>query len=50
MNPPSLTSSSTFEDPENFMKELKKIFDVMHVIGVEIVELDAYQINNVSRT
>ena len=32
------------------MKELKKIFDVMPVIGVERVELVAYQLNNVART
>ncbi|KAH0637918.1 hypothetical protein KY289_037833 [Solanum tuberosum] len=31
MNPPSFMGSSTTEDPENFIEELKKIFDVMHV-------------------
>ncbi|WMV28524.1 hypothetical protein MTR67_021909 [Solanum verrucosum] len=35
MNPPSFTGSSTTEDPENFIEELKKIFDVMHVSDTE---------------
>ena len=43
MNPPSFTSSNTTEDPKKFVKELKKVFDVMHVVGGERVELDAYQ-------
>ena len=37
MNPPSFSSSSTIEDPENFMGELKKVFDVMHVVDTERV-------------
>ena len=32
MNPPSFTRSSTTEDPENFVDDLKKMFDVMHVV------------------
>ena len=39
MNPPSFTGSSTSEDPENFVGELKKVFDVMHVADTERVEL-----------
>ncbi|KAK4727416.1 hypothetical protein R3W88_032333 [Solanum pinnatisectum] len=35
MNPLSFTGSSTTEDPENFMQELKKVFDVMHVADTE---------------
>nr|AAV31171.1 Putative polyprotein, identical [Solanum tuberosum] len=35
MNPPSFMGSSTTEDPENFIDELKKIFDVMHVADTE---------------
>ncbi|KAH0755813.1 hypothetical protein KY290_026083 [Solanum tuberosum] len=50
MNPPSFTGSSTIEDPENFIEELKKVFDVMHVADIERVELAAYQMKNVSRT
>ena len=49
MNPPSFTGSSNTENPENFMEELKKVFDVMHVIDAERVELAAYQLKNVSR-
>lgn len=30
MNPPYLTGSSTTEDPEKFMEDLKKVFDIMH--------------------
>ena len=50
MNPPSFSSSSTIEDPKNFMGELKKVFDVMLVVDAERVELTAYQLKNVSRT
>ncbi|KAK4708837.1 hypothetical protein R3W88_029762 [Solanum pinnatisectum] len=50
MNPPSFTGSSTVEDPENFIEELKKVFEVMHVADTERVELDTYQLKNVART
>ncbi|KAK4721591.1 hypothetical protein R3W88_011824 [Solanum pinnatisectum] len=50
MNPQSFTSSSTAENPENFIEELKKVFDVMHVIDTVRVKLAAYQMKNVSRT
>ena len=50
MNPSSFSSSRNTEDPENFVEELKKVFDVMHVIGVERVELVSYQLKNVART
>ena len=46
----SFTGSSTVEDAENFMEELKKVFDMMDVIGVERVELVVYQLKNVART
>ena len=32
------------------MEELKKVFNVMCIIGVEIVELVAYQLKSVART
>ena len=32
------------------MEELNKVFDVMHVVGSERVELVAYQLKSVSRT
>ncbi|XP_049375688.1 uncharacterized protein LOC125840757 [Solanum verrucosum] len=40
MNPPSFTGSSTFEDPKNFIEELQKIFDVMHVADTERMVTD----------
>ena len=42
MNPPSFTRSSTTEDLENFMEELKKVFKVMNVVNSERVELATY--------
>ncbi|KAG5576254.1 hypothetical protein H5410_056388 [Solanum commersonii] len=50
MNPSSFTVSNTSEDLENFIKELKKVFDVMHVDDTERVELAAYQLKNFART
>ena len=50
MNLPSFTGSSTTKDPENFVGYLKKVFDVMHVIGIDIYELAAYQLKSVART
>ena len=50
MNPPSITKSCTTEDPKNFIDELKKVFEVMHVVGTERVDLDAYLLKNVART
>nr|AAT39945.1 Putative polyprotein, identical [Solanum demissum] len=49
MNPPSFTGSSVTEDPENFIEELKRVFDVMHVAESERVELAAYQLKGVAR-
>ncbi|XP_015054851.1 uncharacterized protein LOC107001235 [Solanum pennellii] len=50
VNPPSITRSSPTEDPENFVEELKKVFEVMHMVDVERVELAAYQLMGVART
>ena len=44
MNPTSFTGSSTTEDSKNFVEELKKVLDVMHVVGDERVELALYQL------
>ncbi|WMV32789.1 hypothetical protein MTR67_026174 [Solanum verrucosum] len=49
MNPPSFTGSSTTEDPENFIEELQKVFDFMHIVDTERVELVAYQMKGVPR-
>ncbi|WMV34371.1 hypothetical protein MTR67_027756 [Solanum verrucosum] len=50
MNPPNFMGSSTTEDPENFIEELRKIFDVMHVVDTEQVKLAAYQLKYVTKT
>ena len=39
MNTPSFISFSTTEDPENIVEEMKKIFDVMYVVGIQRVKL-----------
>ena len=49
MNPPSFSGSSISENTENFIEELKRIFDVMHVAESERVELAAYQLKGVAR-
>ena len=50
INPPSLNGSSIIEDLDNFVEELKKVFDVMHVVDAKRVELNAFQLKNVART
>ncbi|WMV36755.1 hypothetical protein MTR67_030140 [Solanum verrucosum] len=50
MNPPSFTGSRTAVDPENFIEEMKKVFDVMHVTDTVRVELVAYQLKIVAMT
>ena len=50
MNSPSFTHLSTTENPENFVEELKKVFNVMHVIDVVRLELAAYKLKNVTTT
>ena len=42
MNAPSFIGLSTIEDMENFVEELKKVFNVMHVVDADKVELAAY--------
>ena len=39
MDPPSYNGLSTTQDPKNFVEALKKVFNVMHVIDAERVEL-----------
>ena len=50
MNPPSFHGSSTIEDPKNSVEETRKVFEVMHVVDIERVELVAYKLKNVART
>ncbi|XP_049352692.1 uncharacterized protein LOC125817186 [Solanum verrucosum] len=42
--------SSTTEDLESFVEELKTVFEVMHIADIGRVELAAYQLKNVSRS
>ena len=39
-----------YEDPESFIEEQEKVFEVIHVANPDRVELDAYQLKNVVRT
>ena len=50
MNPPSFTDSSITDYLENFTEELKKMFEVMHFVDAERLELVAYQLKGISRT
>ena len=50
MNLPSFNGLNTTKDSENFIEELKKVYEVMLVVDVERVELAAYQLNGVART
>ncbi|KAK4737501.1 hypothetical protein R3W88_001198 [Solanum pinnatisectum] len=49
MNPPDFTGSSVTEDPENFMEEIQKVFEIMHIANAKRVELAGYQLKGVSR-
>ncbi|KAH0692437.1 hypothetical protein KY285_019534 [Solanum tuberosum] len=48
MNPPEFLGSQTGEDPQNFLDEIKKIFEVMQVTGNDRVELASYQPKDVA--
>ena len=50
MSPLSFTASITTEDPESFIKELQKLFDVIHIVDTEGVELVAYKLMNIVKT
>lgn len=49
MTPPSFTGSSTTEDLEYFLEELRKMFELMHMVGVDRVEFVVYQLKSVAR-
>ena len=42
MNPPEFLGLQTNEDPQNFLDEIKKIFEVMQVTRNNRVELELY--------
>ena len=48
MNPPDFLGSQTNEDPQNFLDEIKKIFEVMQVTGNDQVKLATYQLKDVA--
>ena len=37
----------TNENPQNFLDEIKKVFEVMQVTGNDLVELTSYQLKDV---
>ncbi|XP_015068749.1 uncharacterized protein LOC107013324 [Solanum pennellii] len=41
--------SSVTEDPNNFVDELRKVFEIMHIADTERVELIAYQMKGAAR-
>lgn len=47
INPPCFSGSSNIGNPSNFVEKLKNVFNVMHVINIERVDLEAYQIKDV---
>ena len=42
INPLDFIGSSVSEDPENYVEEMQKMFEVMHVADMECVELVAF--------
>ncbi|XP_069143323.1 uncharacterized protein [Solanum lycopersicum] len=49
MNPQSFTGSSTIEDPYNITEKMRKVYEVMHIAGIEIAELASYQLKGLDR-
>ena len=50
MNPPSFTGSSTIEELEYFVVKLKNVFEIIHVIDVERVDVDTHQLQSAAKT
>ena len=48
MNTPEFLGSQANEEPQNLLDEIKKIFEVIQVIGNDRVELASYQFKNVA--
>ncbi|XP_070025080.1 uncharacterized protein [Nicotiana sylvestris] len=48
MKPPVFTRSKKDEDPQNFIDEVQKIFQVMHATDTKAAELAAYQLKDVA--
>ena len=50
MNPPRFSDSRTTEKLKNIMENLKNVFEVMHMVDGEKVELVSYELKNMPRT
>ncbi|KAH0657850.1 hypothetical protein KY289_026598 [Solanum tuberosum] len=48
MNPPGFLGLQIGEDPQSFIDEVKKVFEVMQVTGNDRVELASYQLKDVA--
>ena len=48
MNPYEFLGSQTSQDPQNFLDEIKKIFEMMQATRNDRVELTLYQLKYVS--
>ena len=44
LDPPTFTGSDPNEDPQDFIDQIQRALEVMHVFGVETVELAAYRL------
>ena len=48
MNSPEFLGSQTNEDDQNFLEDIKKIFEVIQVTRNDRVELKSYQLKDVA--
>ena len=48
LDPPSFTGSVPKEDPQDFVDQIQRTLDVMHMGGTEAVELAMYRLKGVA--
>ena len=48
LDPPSFTGSDSNEDPQDFIDQIQRTLDVMHVSGTEAAELATYRLKGVA--
>ena len=48
LDPPSFTGSDPKEDPQDFIDQIQRTLDVMHVGGIEAVELATYRLKGMA--
>ncbi|XP_049351896.1 uncharacterized protein LOC125816341 [Solanum verrucosum] len=48
LDPPSFTGTDPNEDPQDFIDQIQRTFDVMHVSGKEALELAVYRLKGVA--